>query len=273
MDRRTFLRFLTDAAAASTLGMVAGCAGSSGGRTIIAHLTGRIPERPSSPFTVLRGGNIICNGTTNANGVFICDNVGHGDLIVVGVTPADQLIYRLSVTAEVDQASIQLTVIPIAGQSDNQAVTVLPSPDVPAGQVAVTSPQTGQTVPCDLVPPHPGVCQFTVSGTANPVLGQPPSASRFFVYVLVHPTAPADFFFPQFPRVAIDPGTGEWQAKAQIGPNTNTGDRFELTVIVTTEILREGTINDPTKFETPVDVPGVVYVAPFVRNLVVGTIP
>jgi hypothetical protein len=69
----------------------------------------------------------------------------------------------------------------------------------------------------------------------------------------------------------VDPQTGAWLAEAQIGGGTSPareGDLFEILAFVTSENLQAGK-PEALHFDRPVDIPGVVFISPFV-DLTVG---
>jgi len=191
--------------------------------------------------------------------------------LILQFPDGSQNIYPLTVPSGQQTAAATLFADPVAATTTTPGVTVMPTPAAPAGTADITDPPNGATISCAA---PPAVCRFDVHGSASLVLGQP--GTRFRVFVSVTPLRPSGGgTFPQFPPASIDPATGLWQLEAQIGSEAfqaQPGDTFQILAVVTDATLTPGTAANPLLRPTPLDIPGVVHISPFV-NLTVGPRP
>jgi hypothetical protein len=191
--------------------------------------------------------------------------------LILQFPDGSQNIYPLTVPSGQQTAAATLFADPVAATTTTPGVTVTPTPAAPAGTADITDPPNGVPITCAA---PPAVCRFDVHGSASLVLGQP--GTRFRVFVSVTPLRPSGGgTFPQFPPASIDPATGLWQLQAQIGSEAfqaQPGDTFQILAVVTDATLTPGTVANPVLFPTPLDIPGVVHISPFV-NLTVGPRP
>jgi len=257
-----------------------GCAGSGGGgiqgpstRVQVFDRIGGQPL-PNVRVAVVTAGATGPPVVTDASGQAVLGGLTSGSSIEVNRPDQGQNLYQVSNPGSVQQADLSLFIDPISAlvQAPNQGVSISPSTQNPAGKVLITAPVSGTIVLCNSSSSST-FCRFNVQGTADPVQGQ--LGSAFHAYVLVHPTNPNGLngVFPQFPELTIDPSNGNWSAEVQVGPTAMPGNQLEITAVVTSVSLPQGPVTNPTQYPRPLDVPGVVFIAPFVQNLTVGVLP
>ena len=211
--------------------------------------------------------------TTNANGQFSFSAAGPipaGSRIIVTGSDEGQFVYSVLTPANVTGTDNLFSLDPFSAEPKTPGLDVVPSVAKPAGRAVITSPRSGDTVTFDQ-----GVDQdargafgrFTVRGTADEGLS---AMKDYYLYVVVHPTSPTAEFFPQYLIASVDPGTGAWVTMTQFGPPAQEGYRYELLVVVTAQKLEVRPPLDPLKYPRALDIPGVVYLSPFVTDLTAG---
>lgn len=280
MDRATFIRIFTIFIGSGTTTAV----GCGPGKSLMKEFAltdslgvGSVKFLTSSAGKPVANADITLltsNGSqslqTDLTGTVVFTKIATGSRLVVGRPDGGKNIYTFQISGFVSSADLEVFLEPISATllKPNTQLQIAPSAAEPAGSAFIVAPVSGSTVRRNPASPE-GTARFNVFGKADSRLGQP--GTNYHAYILVHPVAPSGLsgFFPQFPKLAIDPKTGTWITEAQIGPPTNDGDRFELTLVVTTMELQPGTLTNPLQFSAPTTVPGVVFVAPFIQDLVV----
>lgn len=251
-----------------TDGTPAGGGGGGGGaRVELTVLNTFANPQPLPNVQVLGGENTATTGPDGRTTVTLpMGQAGsqQPQRLILQFSDGSQNIYPLTVPSGQQTAAATLFADPVAATTTTPGVTVTPTPAAPAGTADITDPPNGVTISCAA---PPAVCRFDVHGSASLVLGQP--GTRFRVFVAVNPVSPSGGgIFPQFPPASVDPTTGLWQLQAQIGSEAfqaQSGNTFQILAIVTDAPLTQGTVSNPLLFPTPVGIPGVVHISPFVN--------
>ena len=206
--------------------------------------------------------------TTAADGRFTVEIPSGTSQLIVELPDGSQNIYEVTAPGGVGEIEAELFSDPVAATSESSGVTLTPTLDNPAGTATITDPQDGGTIPCPL---PPEVCIFPVQGLVSSVLGQP--GTPFNVYVSVTPiNPPGGGTYPQFPVISVDPATGAWSTLATLGNEVvppMPGDTLQIFVFVTDELVLPEIVEDSIPFERALDIPGIVYISPFINLTVV----